>query len=330
MKESLDANRIVLDFLDYLAERGLSEATRRAYRADLLEFLSFTAGDACETAPGEGGDEGGALPPLPLPAPDPWTIRAFLALLHRKGDEKSSMGRKLSALRTFYTYLEKRGLAETNPAKAVQSPKRRKTTARHLTVDEAAGLLDSLKGTGIKALRNQALYETLYSTGIRVAELSGMDLKDIDFDNGLVKVLGKGGKERVVPIGATALSAIRKYREALDGCDPTGRDPEAVFLNLKGGRLTTRSVARFLEEIVRAVGLQKPISPHGLRHSFATHMLDGGADLRSVQELLGHASLSTTGIYTHVSMARLSEAYDKAHPRARRRRKEAENEKPKD
>lgn len=323
VKEDLGAERLIAEFCDYMAEKGASPATVKAYRVDIYEFAAFCAQEAAKTdAPPDkisAGEKAGAR--FLIPQPDPLAVRSFLAGLHKKGDAKSSMARKLSALRTFHTYLEKRGIIENNPAKAVLTPKRRKTIASHLSVDEALGLMKSLEGSPLSALRNRAMYETLYSTGIRVAELVGLDLSDLDHDNGLLRVLGKGDKERVVPIGETALAVIRQYRSALDRHPDTGRHPRAVFLNARGGRITTRSVARILESVVRDMGLQKPLSPHGLRHTFATHMLDGGADLRSVQEMLGHASLSTTGIYTHVSMARLSEAYDKAHPRSGRKPK---------
>ena len=322
LKEDSGAERLIAEFCDYMAEKGMSPATVKAYRVDIYEFAAFCAEDSKKAASGpsrksdEGNPDGRQAARFVIPFPDPLVVRGFLAGLHKKGDAKSSMARKLSALRSFHTYLEKRGMIENNPAKAVLTPKRRKTIAAHLTVDEAAGLMKSLEGSPLAALRNRAMYETLYSTGIRVAELVGLDLSDLDHDNGLVRVIGKGNKERVVPIGETALAVIRRYRSALDRHPDTGRDSRAVFLNAKGGRITTRSVARILETVVRDMGLAKPLSPHGLRHTFATHMLDGGADLRSVQEMLGHASLSTTGIYTHVSMARLSEAYDKAHPRS--------------
>lgn len=186
----------------------------------------------------------------------------------------------------------------------------------YLPVDDMFRLLDGIKGSSVVALRNRAILETLYSTGVRVAELSGIDVGDVDFDRGFVRVIGKGNKERLVPVGNKALTCIRSYVERRgEGMGPGISDTEPLFLNNSGGRLSTRSIARLLEKVVRQLGLMRPTSPHGLRHTFATHMLDAGADLRVVQELLGHASLTTTQRYTHVSIDRLMEVYDKAHPR---------------
>ncbi|MFH2098451.1 MAG: tyrosine-type recombinase/integrase, partial [Pseudomonadota bacterium] len=240
-----------------------------------------------------------------------------LGFLHKKGDSRASMARKLSALRSFYRFLEKMGAIDRNPAKAVATPKKEKKAVSWLTVDEAFDLLDASTGTPVLDLRDRAILETLYSTGVRVAELAGTNLYDLDYRAGTLRVTGKGNKQRIVPIGQKAREAIREYRAALEEDGPEGRDPGAVFLNHRGGRLTVRSIARVVDKAVLRAGLGRPVSPHGFRHSFATHLLDGGADLRSVQELLGHVSLSTTGVYTHVSMDRLAKAYDRAHPRAR-------------
>ena len=186
----------------------------------------------------------------------------------------------------------------------------------YLPVDDMFRLLDGIEGGSVVALRNRAILETLYSTGVRVAELSGMDVGDVDFDMGFVRVIGKGNKERLVPVGEKALSCIRSYVERRgEGMGPGISGTEPLFLNNRGGRLSTRSIARLLEKIVRQLRLMRPTSPHGLRHTFATHMIDAGADLRVVQELLGHASLTTTQRYTHVSIDRLMEVYDKTHPR---------------
>ncbi|MBU2489502.1 MAG: tyrosine-type recombinase/integrase, partial [Proteobacteria bacterium] len=248
---------------------------------------------------------------------DRLAIRAYLGFLHKKGDSRASMARKLSALRSFYRFLEKMGAIDRNPAKAVATPKKEKKAVSWLTVDEAFDLLDASTGTPVLDLRDRAILETLYSTGVRVAELAGTNLYDLDYRAGTLRVTGKGNKQRIVPIGQKAREAIREYRAALEEDGPEGRDPGAVFLNHRGGRLTVRSIARVVDKAVLRAGLGRPVSPHGFRHSFATHLLDGGADLRSVQELLGHVSLSTTGVYTHVSMDRLAKAYDRAHPRAR-------------
>ncbi|MBW1987922.1 MAG: tyrosine recombinase XerC [Deltaproteobacteria bacterium] len=293
-------------FLEYAAADGRSPATIRAYRRDLLEFAGFLADEA----------GGGELSNEAFFRVNRLDIRAYLGFLHQKGDSRSTMARKLSALRSFYRFLEKEGKVAANPAKAVATPKREKKAVSWLNVDEAYDLLDNMPAGTWLEKRDRAVLETLYSTGVRVAELSGMDVDDVDAAEGLVRVVGKGNKERVVPIGQKALDAIEEYRKALDEEGPENRDEKALFLNFRGGRLTVRSMARAVDKAAAGMRLMRALSPHGLRHTFATHMLDGGADLRSVQELLGHASLSTTGMYTHVSLDRLAKAYDKAHPRA--------------
>jgi integrase/recombinase XerC len=233
-----------------------------------------------------------------------------------KGHKKTTIARKLSALRSFFRFLVKRGVIRRNPAEMVLTPKRGRPVPNYLPVDETFRLLDGLKGDSVLALRNRAILETLYSAGLRVGELVGIDVGDVDFDKGLVRVLGKGNKERLSPVGNKALSRIRAYldlRRQGKTTDDAGHEP--LFLNRLGGRLTARSVARLLDKAIRQLGLMRPVTPHGLRHTFATHMLDAGADLRMVQELLGHASLTTTQRYTHVSIDRLMEVYDKTHPR---------------
>jgi integrase/recombinase XerC len=210
----------------------------------------------------------------------------------------------------------KKGFIDTNPAEMVLTPKRGRPVPDYLPVDEAFRLLDGVKGDSVLALRNRAILETLYSTGVRVGELVGMNVGSVDFGRGLVRVLGKGNKERLAPVGKTALRCIRDYLDRR--CQDKRMDDKggtALFLNRLGGRLSSRSVGRLFEKVIRQLGLMRPITPHGLRHTFATHMLDAGADLRIVQELLGHASLSTTQRYTHVSIDRLMEVYDKTHPR---------------
>ena len=294
-------------FLESLAvERRYSPATRLAYGKDLREFFSYVAGSGLQ---GEISPENADVERV-----DNLAIRGYLGFLHKK-NEKSTMARKLSSLRSFYRFLEKRGRVAVNPAQSVVTPKRKKTVAAHLTVDEAFALLDSILDDSLAGARDRAMFECLYSTGIRVSELAGLNMDDVNFPGKTLRVLGKGDKERIAPVGAKALEYIRNYRDRLAGEKPKNMDPDAVFLNKNGGRLTTRSIRRILERIVRDMGLNRPLSPHGLRHTFATHMLDNGADLRSVQELLGHASISTTGRYTHVSIDRLMAAYDKAHPR---------------
>lgn len=296
------------DYIESLsAEKGFSPNTCRAYRNDLEQFLTYVQ------APGSGLSKEGKE--VKVRDVGDIVIRSYLAFLHKK-NQKSTIARKLSALRSFFRFLVKRGAIDTNPAESILTPKRGKAVPRYLPVDEIFRLLDGVKGESLLALRNRAILETLYSTGVRVAELAGMDVGDVDFDRGFVRVIGKGNKERSTPVGKRALACIRAYLDKRGKAVELGiNGGEPLLLNSRGGRLSTRSIARLLEKVVRQLGLIHPVSPHGLRHTFATHMLDAGADLRVVQELLGHASLSTTQRYTHVSIDRLMEVYDKAHPR---------------
>jgi integrase/recombinase XerC len=289
------------------AEKGFSKHTCRAYRNDLEQFLAYLEG-----ASGERPRKGETIDVRRI---DDVGIRSYLGFLHKR-NEKSTIARKLSSLRSFFRFLVKRGVIKTNPAALVLTPKRGKPVPEYLSVDEVFRLLDGVKGESLLALRNQAILEVLYSTGIRVAELAGMDVGDVDFEQGFVRVVGKGNKERLAPVGERALKSVRAYldKRSLKRGTET-KEEQALLQNNRGGRLTTRSIARLLEKVVRQLGLLRPISPHGLRHTFATHMLDAGADLRVVQELLGHASLTTTQRYTHVSIDHLMEIYDKAHPR---------------
>lgn len=243
-------------------------------------------------------------------------IRGYLGYLHRKKNRKSTIARKLSAVRSFFKYNVKRGLVEDNPSDSILTPKQEKSIPAYLSVDDMFRLLDSITTNRILDLRNRAIFEVLYSCGIRVSELVGMKTTDVDFGRETIRVLGKGNRERIVPIGQKAMIAIQAYRSKLQkqwGISLTHDGP--LFLNKNKGRLSARSVARILERLLLACGLRTPVSPHTLRHTFATHMLDAGADLRLVQEFLGHKSLSTTQKYTHVSIDRLMETYDRAHPR---------------
>jgi integrase/recombinase XerC len=246
-------------------------------------------------------------------------IRTYLGYLYRR-NSKVTIARKLSALRSFFRHLQKHGVIQENPTDGIRTPKYGKSIPVFLSVDDMFRLLDAITPKGWLGMRNKALLETFYSTGMRVSELSGLNMEDVDHRSGIVRVLGKGQKERMVPVGRKALAAIEAYRAALDckrekSAVETISPRGALFLNKDFGRLTTRSIARVVDGFARACGLATPISPHAIRHSFATHMLDAGADLRAVQELLGHRSLSTTQRYTHVSMDRLMAVYDKAHPR---------------
>ena len=294
-------------FIDAIrVEKGFSPNTCRAYRRDLEQFFTYLAAKRSD-----GREE------LDAQEIDALVVRAYLGWLHKRC-KRSTIARKLSCLRSFFKYLVKRGVLAFNPADAVLTPKRGQPVPNYLPIDDVFRMLDGLKGDSVLALRNKAILETLYSTGIRVGELVGANLDDVDFTKGLIRVWGKGNKERLVPVGNKALRSLRTYmdmRETTREKHTEQRDGSSLFLNKLGGRLSARSVARLVDKVNRQLALMRPISPHGLRHTFATHMLDGGADLRIVQELLGHASLSTTQRYTHVSMDRLMEVYDKSHPR---------------
>jgi integrase/recombinase XerC len=306
--DHIDAYLATLD-----AEKGYSRHTCRAYRHDLLEMAACIAEALGKTSPS-------AAPGLPRDLTltagqvDAMMIRGYLGYLYRK-NQKSTMARKLSAVRSFFGYLVKRGVLAENPTEFILTPKQGRALPSFLSVDEALRLLDGVGGDSPLHRRDRAMFETLYSTGIRVSELAGLNISDVDFSQGFIRVIGKGRKERIVPIGNAALAAIRSYRQLLTP-EQAARDPQdSLFRNKHFRRLSTRSIARSLERWVRHCRLQRHLSPHGWRHSFATHMLDSGADLRVVQELLGHRSLSTTQKYTHVSIDRLMAAYDKAHPR---------------
>jgi integrase/recombinase XerC len=292
------------------AEKGYSVHTCRAYTGDLEEFIGYltaTGGGLASPALGESPLGPGHITAV--------TIRGYLAYLHAK-NQKSSIARKLSTLRSFFKFLVKKGMVESNPLAGILTPKRDKILPGYLSVDAAFRLLDSIETDTVPASRNRAIFETLYSCGIRVSELAGLNVNDVDPAAGTLKVFGKGGRERLVPVGRKALEAIDAYRRKLPASTDTGGVANGpLFLNLRGGRLTGRSIARILKQIVAACGILTPVSPHTLRHTFATHLLDAGADLRSVQELLGHQNLSTTQKYTHVSIDRLMETYDRSHPR---------------
>ena len=302
---------LISDFIESLAvEKGYSENTCRGYGVDLEGFTEYLA----QNPPGgyrrsQSGD------PVKIDGIHAITIRGYLGWLHKK-NKKTTIARKLSAVRSFFKFLVKRGVIDDSPADSILTPKQDKTIPEYLPVDEMFRLLNSIQTGSILDLRNRAIFETLYSCGIRVAELVGMDVRNVDFSGGVIRVLGKGRKERIVPIGQKALAAIKIYREQAKKVWGISADHNGpLFLNKNKGRLSARSVARILDNLVKACGLLKPVSPHTMRHTFATHMLDAGADLRIVQELLGHKSLSTTQKYTHVSIDRLMETYDRAHPR---------------
>ena len=274
--------------------KNFSTQTLRAYRSDLSQYLAFLNAEDCPSL----GDASKLL------------LRKFLALLKKQNYSKATVARKLACIRSLYKYLCREGILELNPLESIRTPKQDKRLPHFMSVNDVETLLNIPEQNTVLGIRDKAIMETLYSTGIRVSELVGMNVVDVDFFNEVVKVKGKGKKERLAPIGNHALHAIRLY------LDKRNSDKPALFLNHHGGRLTDRSVARMLEKYVKIGGMCSTISPHTFRHSFATHLLDNGADLRSVQELLGHANLSTTQIYTHVTTERLKQVYNKAHPRA--------------
>ena len=249
------------------------------------------------------------------------TIREWLSELHAAQKKKTSIARKLAALRTFFQFLMREGVVELNPSKLVSTPRLEKKLPNHLSVEDAVRFIETPDTQTDLGKRDRAILEMLYGTGIRVSELTKLNLHDVDFRERMVRVKGKRRKERIVPFGEPALHALMRYltevRPAfLNNAPLAERDSDAVFLNYQGTRITTRSVGRMVDKyIVQCAGIHN-ISPHALRHSFATHLLDSGADIRDIQELLGHARLSTTQIYTHVSMEKLIEVYDKAHPKA--------------
>jgi integrase/recombinase XerC len=309
--ESYPEESLIGLFLESLAtEKGYSDHTLRAYSNDLEAFFSFVA-ESQTSAQGHQKRKR-AVSPTQI---DGIIIRGYLGFLHRQ-NKKTTIARKLSAVRSFFKFLVKQGVIEQNPAELILTPKQDKTIPTYLSVDEMFRLLDSIQTDTLLGSRNRAIFETLYSSGIRVSELAGLNFSDVDFSSAVVRVLGKGNKQRIIPIGQKALNAITAYREQLNRqIDSEVLKEGSLFLNRYNKRLSARSIARILRKLVDAVGLLIPVSPHALRHSFATHMLDSGADLRVVQELLGHKSLSTTQKYTHVSIDRLMETYDKAHPR---------------
>ena len=291
------------DFLDYLTtERNVSVNTVHAYRDDIESFISFLCNDYFTLARDQ----------LDFRRVDNLAIRAYLAHLARRNLKRSSIARHLSALRTFFKYLMREGVVEANPARSVATPKREKHLPSVMQTSDIALLLEQPDLSSSLGIRDRAWLELLYASGLRISELVGIDLEAIELRARLVKVFGKGSKERIVPFGSKAEEALRAWLAVRDAPP----DEPALFVNYRGARITTRSVRRLFEGYVRAASLRAGISPHTMRHSFATHLLNAGADLRGIQELLGHASLSTTQKYTHLNDWQLIEVYRKAHPRA--------------
>lgn len=291
-------------FLRYLeAEKHASPHTVKSYRTDLQEFRRVA-----------GSGSVGASGADAVRAIDARDVRAFLAQLHTRGLDPVSVARKLAAVRSWFRFLRRRGVVDRNPAQHIRSPRLPRKLVSFLPIDETVALMDARPPQG--GARDTAIIELLYASGLRVSELVGLDLRDVDLAELTVRVLGKGRKERIVPFGGAAARALRDCFAARGSADG------AVFLNRRGGRLTVRSVHTIVRRQARAAGIVRRVSPHTLRHTFATHLLDSGADLRMIQELLGHGRLSTTQRYTHVGSDQLMRIYDAAHPRAREQARE--------
>lgn len=302
---------LISDFIKHLRyERNLSEHTLRNYESDLGQFYDFIAPVSSD----------GSRRNVDITGIDNITIREYMASLYDKKKKKSSIHRKVAALRTFFRFLCREGLLEVNPATMVASPRIERKLPNHLSIEQMVRFIETPETDTVLGKRDRAILELLYASGVRVSELVNLNLSDIDFANQTLRVKGKGRKERMVPFGVHAQGALEQYLavrgELLAEADPDNRDPLAVFMNYQGTRITTRSVGRMLDKYCRQCAEIHHVSPHALRHSFATHLLDAGADLRTIQELLGHARLTTTQQYTHVSTDRLMEVYDKAHPKA--------------
>jgi len=296
--------KLSLDFIAKLEhENGFSEHTLRAYHKDLLQFDNFLKVEKYSS----------------LETINHLLLRRFLAVLRSKNYSKTTIARKLASIRSFFKFLIREGELASNPFEMLRTPKQDKKLPHFLSINEVDVLLETPDRSTVMGLRDMAIMETLYSTGIRVSELVGLDEGNIDFFAGMIKVQGKGKKERLVPIGSHAIKAINEYLDSRSKSKKEEEEKvsrsEPLFLNKFGGRLTARSVARSLNKYLKMSGVNLLTSPHTFRHSFATHLLDKGADLRSVQEMLGHSSLSTTQVYTHITTERLKNVYDKAHPR---------------
>lgn len=336
-------NRLVTEFLNYLNfERHFSPHTAKCYGADLTQFCAYLMGDtggASRSASGGTGPSGGfggdrAYGPgaqaaggtavmattdltqrlLAVTAED---VKSLLAFLGQQNYSKSTIARKLATLRSFYKFCVRRNHVKSNPLASIRMPKQEKRLPKFLDVAAVNKLLQTPDVTTLLGARDRAMLEVMYSTGIRVSELVALNAEDVDFTAQLVRIRGKGKKQRNTPIGPTALGTITRYLDMRRADSRNGAfDQQALFVNKHGQRLSTRSVRRKLDKYLLNAGLDPSISPHTLRHSFATHMLDKGADLRSVQELLGHQSISTTQIYTHLTAERMKKAYTEAHPRS--------------
>jgi integrase/recombinase XerC len=296
----------VARFLQYLCvERNASDLTVKSYREDLTALVDYLE-ESCKGR---------------CPAPSQVSVldlRGYVAALHEAGYARSTIARRLASMRSFFRFGQREGWTEQNPAKPLRNPRKQRSLPHFLSAEDIGRLLEAPPADQPLGLRDRAILETMYSAGLRVSELVSLNQGDLDLDGGIVRVRGKGRRERLAPVGSYASRALRRWLRVrkLNPAEPTGAEAP-VFTNKFGRRISTRSVARMLEKYLRQTGLDTRTTPHSLRHSFATHLLDRGADIRSVQELLGHKSLVTTQIYTHVSTAGLRAVYERAHPRAK-------------
>ncbi|MBL8999887.1 MAG: tyrosine recombinase XerC [Phycisphaerae bacterium] len=321
-------------FTRYLSdERHFSPYTARCYGADLRQFVEFLIKEhrveidparekeAFEKElPKRSPDIAGSIPGRTVTeiirTAGSELIRGFLAHLGEHKYSSATMARKIATLRSFFKWADKRGHCTGNPMTTIRTPRQAKRLPKAITIEQVERLLAAPGDADMLGRRDRAMLETLYSTGIRVSELVGLNAEDLDLANEALRVRGKGKKERIVPLGSHAVGAVKRYLDLLHQESKSASSNAALFVNKHGGRLSSRSVRRKLDKYLKAVGLDPTISPHTLRHSFATHLLDNGADLRTVQEMLGHQSLSTTQVYTHLTTARMQDAYNRAHPRA--------------
>ena len=302
--EAINFKDSLLSFLDFLsAERNASINTISAYRRDIEEFFIYVSTKGCKAEL------------------TPRDVRKWLAALTKKGLKRTTISRKLSSVRAFFKYLFRMGMIESNPAEPISFPIRSRSLPRNLTVAQAEDILEKTPATGLKFARDRAMMELLYSTGIRVSELTGLNLDSISLSPEMIKVRGKGRKERVIPFGQHAKDAIKNYLPERHGLLKRldKADEQAVFVNKNGSRLSPRSVQRIVSAASLKAGIYSDVTPHVFRHTMATHLLEAGADLRSIQELLGHASVATTQKYTHLNMERLRQVFENAHPRARKK-----------
>jgi integrase/recombinase XerC len=301
---------VIQQFGSYLEmERNFSPNTKKAYLSDVEQFYHFL----------KDAGKSGRIPVSGWEGVSHLDVRSFLAVLHRSGIKKVTIARKLSAIRTFYGYLIRQGKLKSNPATLVQAPAAEKYVPQVLSVDEMFRLLETAYRPDLAGFRDKAMLELFYSSGLRLSELAGMNIEDLDFGQCLVRVRGKGSKERIVPVGKVALASLRAFidRRSIALEKKGGGTLRPLFTGCTGSRLNVRTISRILHKYVVKSGMDRKVSPHMLRHSFATHLLDAGADLRAIQELLGHESLSTTQKYTSVSIGKLMEVYDRAHPKAK-------------